>query len=354
MKVPENRSEERSRQLMARRRIGRLEHLERRRRDDQSEHDHPAQPHDQRQKGGVTDDEHPLIIIAGLPADLDRLAADVLRVLTDGAAATPDALSFLLRRYGASGRADVRDALEPALATALNQPFATLPPRDRAAWLPVFVDAAALVDDARVPAAVASLTESLRDDFAAVTRVDDAAAIVDARLAAAAVMDPHAIVPDAIDDLERIVGAAYRPGDGLVHDLRTLDGPRGGFGDHVRAASALLTAYHVTARIPYAMLAEELMQVSRRTSWDEEAAVFTAAALTADEGFAANCAAARVWCRLASLHAEDEYRAAAVVAPDAVYLADAGRILASPVLASAVHGLACATYGLALGEWLGL
>ena len=289
-----------------------------------------------------------------MTADLDRLADDVLRVLTDGAAATPDALSFLLRRYGETGRADVRDALEPALATALNQPIATWPPRDRAAWLPVFVAAAALVDDARVPATVGSLAESLRADFAAASRVDEAFAIVEARLAAAAVVSPHAIVPDAIDDLERIVGGAYRPGDGLAHDLRMPGGPRGRIGDHVCAASALLTAYHVTARIPYAMLAEELMQFARRTSWDEEAGVFTGAGVTADEGFATNCGAARVWCRLASLHAQEEYCAAAVIAPDAAPSAEAERILASPLIASAVRGLACATYGLALAEWLAI
>ena len=42
---------------------------------------------------------------------------------------------------------------------------------------------------------------------------------------------------------------------------------------------------------------------------------------------ATSAAAARVWCRLAALHADDEYMRAAVVARDADYAADAGRLL---------------------------
>jgi hypothetical protein len=289
-----------------------------------------------------------------LAADLDRLTDDVLQALTDGAAATAPALSFLLRRYGATGRADVRDALEPALATALNQPFDELTPVDRAAFLTVFVEAAAVADDARVLTVVSALAADLRAAFEGATRVDESCAIVEACLAAADVLDPRAIVPDAIDQLERVVAAAYRPGDGLAHDRRVPGGLRGQLEDHVRAASALLTAYRATARIPYAMLAEELMQCVRRTSWDDDAGVFVVAAGACDDPFAANCAAARVWCRLACLHAEDDYRAAAVIAPNAVYRADAARILESPSIVLAARGMASATYGLALTEWLGL
>ena len=66
-------------------------------------------------------------------------------------------------------------------------------------------------------------------------------------------------MPAAIDELERVVGGSYRPGDGLVRDRDGIR-VRGSVGDHVRGASALLTAFELTGRLPYAMLAEELMQ----------------------------------------------------------------------------------------------
>ena len=50
---------------------------------------------------------------------------------------------------------------------------------------------------------------------------------------------------------------------------------RGGLTDHVRSASTLLTAYMLTARLPYAMLADELMQsVVRRSPSGERDAPF--------------------------------------------------------------------------------
>jgi uncharacterized protein YyaL (SSP411 family) len=288
-----------------------------------------------------------------LAADLDRLADDVLRALNEGAAATAPALSFLLKRYRATDRADVREALEPALTAALHQPFDRLPPVDRAAYLSAFVEAAAVADDERVLTAIDVLAADLRGERDSIACVDECAAIVEACLAAADVLDPRAIVPDAIDELERVIGAAYRPGQGLAHDLRAPGGPRGRLADHVQAASALLTAYRATARIPYAMLAEELMQFARRTLWDDEAGAFVAAAGTREHPFADNCAAVRVWCRLACLHAEQDYRAAAVIAPEAAYRTDAFRILTMPSVALGARGMASANYGLALTEWLG-
>ena len=289
-----------------------------------------------------------------MTADLDRLTDDVLHALTDGAAATPEALLFLLRRYRATDRADVRAALEPSLAAALDQPFDARSRRDRAAFLRVFVEAAAVADDPRVSAAVAALAANLRAGFGSPIRVDESFAIVEACLIAADVLDPRTIVPNAIDELERIIGATYRPGGGLAYDRDAAGGSRGALGDHVLAASALLTAYRATARIPYAMLAEELMQFARRTLWHGDTGAFTAGAGACDGQFTAICAAARVWCRLAALHAEDDYRAAAVIVPDAAYLAEAAGILNAPAITAEARGLAGATYGLALAEWLGL
>jgi hypothetical protein len=350
--MPEDDAEQRSGEHPAGGRIGGLQHLKRRGRDDQAEHDHPAQPHDERQERSVTDDEHPLIIIAGLVADLDRVTDDVLQALASGGVVSAPALSFLLRRYRATERADVRAALEPALAAALQQPFAAMAAGGRAAFLTVFVEAAAVADDERVRALVEELAASLRADWDRTTAVEASTASVEACLLAADVLDPRAIVPDAIDELERVVAAVYRPGDGLAHDVRVPGGARGQLGDHVQSASALLTAYRATARIPYAMLAEELMQFARRTLWDEEGSAFRSAATRCDHPFAANCAAVRVWCRLARLHADEDYRAAAVMAPGADYRADAAVVLASRSVELAACGMDAAVYGLALADLL--
>jgi hypothetical protein len=56
-------------------------------------------------------------------------------------------------------------------------------------------------------------------------------------------------VQDAIDQLERVVGGSYRPGDGLVGERDGI-ACAAALGDHVRAASALLTAFELTGRLP--------------------------------------------------------------------------------------------------------
>jgi hypothetical protein len=284
--------------------------------------------------------------------DLDRLTEDVLQLLARGDAPDAPALTFLLQRYRVTDRADVRAALEPALSVALEQPFDALSVDDRARYLTLFVDAAAVADDDRIGAAIVSLVASLRGEWAVTTRVDTCAISLDACLAAADLLDPRAIVPDAIDELERVIGGAYRPGEGLADDL-IAGGVRGQLAAHVRSAAALLTAFRATARIPYAMLAEELMQFARRTLWDEKAAAFVAAPGARDRPFALNCAAASVYGRLARLHAADEYRAVAVFAADADYRGDAARILSAQSETLGDLGMERALYGITLAEWLG-
>ncbi|MBI4485914.1 MAG: hypothetical protein HY655_07880 [Acidobacteria bacterium] len=284
--------------------------------------------------------------------DLGRLTDEVLRLLAEGQRVDAPVLTFLIRRYRAANRADLRKILESALADALDRPFPTLPIAERAAYLTAFVEALGVADDDRIRAAVEGLLVSLRRDWAVTTRVEDCAASLDACLAAAAVVDPRAIVPDAIDELERVIGGAYRPGDGLAHDL-LAGGARGRLGDHLRCSAALLTAYRITARIPYGMLAEELMQFAHRTLWDDDAGAFAAASGARDHPFALNCAAAGVYCALAALHQEEDYRAAAVISAGADYRGDAERILASQSESVPPLALECALYGLALEEWLG-
>ena len=261
---------------------------------------------------------------------MDAITARVLAALEGDEPADAIALTFLLREYLATDRADLRDRLGAALADALAQAAAEPTIAGRAAWLTLFAEVAAVADDDRIAAAAADLVASLRAEWPATTRLDEAAASVDACLRAAGIVDPQELVPAAIDHLEHVVGGAYQPGQGV----------RGGPADQVRAASALLTAFEVTGRLPYSMLAEELMQIVRREPWP-------------DTDLVGHCDAARVLCRLAALHDNADYVGAAVIASDADYRGDAARILAAQssraLAAPAPHA---AAYGLALLDLL--
>jgi uncharacterized protein YyaL (SSP411 family) len=293
---------------------------------------------------------------------MDRLEALTASVLEAVAAAVDNgdpagldavSLTFLLRRYRATDAAALREALGPALALALDRDRTGHSIAQRAAWLTLFAEALALSDDDRLREATGELIASLMRDGADATSIDAAAVAVDACLTASGCVDAAQVVPAAIDQLEHTIGRAYRPGQGVEGTAggRTLE-------DQIGAASALLTGFAATGRVPYAMLAEELMQTTRRLSWDErDGGFFDSDAGIATKPFAANCDAARVLCRLAALHRDDGYRAAAVTADEADYAADAERLLA--YLSSSADAAerprdGAAMYGLALAEYLDL
>jgi hypothetical protein len=242
------------------------------------------------------------------------------------------ALLFLLRRYVMSDRSDIADRLGHGLAVALAQHSDAALTIDRADWLRLFVEAAHTSDDDRIPAAIAALVEALSSEWTTHGDVERAAASVDACLNASACDGFPDVVQRAIDELERIVGLAYRPGGAL-----------GSAAQNVRLASALLTAFTISARLPYAMLAEELVVSTRRASWDDAAGVFAGS-------IDLNCEAVRVLSRLGALHRSEEYRAAAVLAPGADYDREADRILASLAPRLVDVGFPCGAYGLALLE----
>ena len=284
-------------------------------------------------------------------AAIDWVTDTVLQSLARDEPLTAPALTFLLRRYTATEREDLREALESALARAVESQLSAASCDERAAWLTLFVEAAAVSADDRLPAAAVDLVSSLGREWDRLAYVDEAAVSVEACLAASDVFDIPDLVQTAIDRLEHVVGAAYRPGEGVAHVVTEPGGARGRLSDHVRCASALLTAYWRTARLPYSMLAEELMQFARRTLWDERDGGFYDAP-HGTKPFALNCEAARVECRLAGLHREDDYRKAAVMASDADYGRDALRTLESQTPAYRQQGPLSAVYGLALGECL--
>lgn len=242
------------------------------------------------------------------------MTALVLERAKGGGALGPTALVFLLRRYRATGRQDVCGVLGDTLAVALARHVDDRTTVERADWLMAFTEALALSDDTRLADAARDLIAALAGEWPSTTRVGPAAVSVDACLRACHIVDPYELVPRAIDELERIVAAAYRPAQGIAASTDPHARVSGTLSDHVRTASALLAAYEATGRLPYSMLAEELMQASRDH-------------LSSDADFETVCEAARVLCRLALLHDDDAYRGAAVVAVDADYRADAEHLL---------------------------
>ena len=288
-------------------------------------------------------------------AELQRIADRVVDAIDRRTALSPDVLTFLLRCYRATDAPPLRDALEPALAHGLELRKAASSCRERAAWLGLFTEAASLSADERLRDAIADLVPALRREWTGCRIVGDLATTIDACLNVIGIFDPRDLAAKAIDELEHLIAAAYRPGDGLAHDLDSPDRVRGHLADQLRAASALLTAYVLTWRLPYGMLAEELVLFARRTRWDDDRAAFRPASDEQADMFALNCEAARVLCRLAALHHDDDYHRVAVVAVGADYRADAERILAAQ--ASSAHDrdlIDAAAYGLALAEFSGL
>jgi hypothetical protein len=219
--------------------------------------------------------------------------------LADGTASST-AVLFVLRSYTTFGRADMRDAIEVGLTGGLHAVAAEPDPRRRCLWLGVFAEAAAFSDDER-------LVESIQSNLSS-----------------------------TIDGLERFVRSTYEPGEGLTG--ADLD-------DHIRSALSLLTAFELTGRLPYSMLAEELLQAARRQSWNQHRGAF-------DGSFSINAAAVQLLCRLAVLHRDPEYAASAVVAPEAKYELDAEQILTTlePIARTNLDGVA--EYGMALLDWL--
>ncbi len=254
-------------------------------------------------------------------AAVENVSRAVLDALARGDAPTADALRLLLRGYAASGRDDFRDALESGLAHGLeiaaDSSSESAPP-----WLILCAEAIEASDDDRLRDAASNLASKARMIWGATRSVSRSAQSVDACLRA------NLEVAGAVDELERLVGAGYEPGEGM-----------GGVPeDETAAAGMLLTGFLVTGRLPYAMLAEELVQHARGTL------------TSGDLPFALACEASAVLSRMAMLHHDEGYRTAAVIAPGADYAADAAGILERLAPDAPGHGLAGAIYGLAAGE----
>jgi uncharacterized protein YyaL (SSP411 family) len=149
---------------------------------------------------------------------------------------------------------------------------------------------------------------------------DANAAVAAACLAAGDAWGDTSLVEIALTALERVVLALYRPGAGVSHYEANGVRSAGFLQDHVSVAAALVTAARLTGRVPYVMLAEELMQFSRRTLWDEQSGgFFDRKPPVAEDGdvgllgerlkpFEVNCQAARTLAALAVLSERADYR----------------------------------------------
>jgi hypothetical protein len=341
-------------------------------RGEQRKRDEPAEPDDQRSQCHVPNREHPVIIIAaletaglqegtGVPhatglqepdsAMLDRITERVLAALRDALdrdervdAAT---LQFVLRCYAMEPRDEVAEPLGAALAREIDRQERNGCAGDCERWTALFAEAAALSDDPRLANAAVNLLPAVRAGWSSgdVLIVDEAMRSIEACLLSVHFLEVRELAAEAVDTLERVVAGAYRPGQGMSHQTGPSTFVRGGLSDHASAASALLTAYMLTARLPYAMLADELMQSTLRMPPHEPPVGVAPAAIL--------CDVARVYCRLAALHRDADYRKAAVLPVDQNYAADARRTLLA--LVPAVHDRNVeARFGLALAEWLNL
>jgi uncharacterized protein YyaL (SSP411 family) len=145
---------------------------------------------------------------------------------------------------------------------------------------------------------------------------DANAAMVSAVLRAAAVFDDASLRDGALQSVERVLLACYRPGHGVAHYHDGRPHVRGLLGDQVAMATATLDAFEASGNVVYEMMAEELAHYAVRELWDEAGGgFFDRASDPADVGllrerlkpFVANCEAARMLRRLSASSGEPEF-----------------------------------------------
>lgn len=150
---------------------------------------------------------------------------------------------------------------------------------------------------------------------------DSNAEMISTYLGAAEVTGDDWLREFAVRSLEQTVLNGYQPGAGIAHVCAPDPDVRGLLCDHVSIADALLRAHVATGRLPYSMLAAELMEYALGTMWDDERGSFHDRASDGDEAhgllrrplnpFATNCEAARMLSRLSIVTGRTSYRARA-------------------------------------------
>lgn len=143
---------------------------------------------------------------------------------------------------------------------------------------------------------------------------DSTARMAKAFVQAAGVLDDSSLLACAVTALEDVVAATYERGGGIAHAAADVASTRGFLRDQVTASDALIDAYLATDRDVYLDLAQELMRVTLRTLWSDEAGGFRDRVTRTDDvgllrdplfPFEANCLAAAVLARLGHLAGDD-------------------------------------------------
>jgi uncharacterized protein len=158
------------------------------------------------------------------------------------------------------------------------------------------------------------------------TRLSDAnAAMASAALRASQVFGDSTLREMALQALEAVLLATYRPGQGVAH---CTGGVRGLLTDHAAMAAAHLDAWDLTGDVVYQMMAQELAQFAVRTMTTGEGAFSDRATLDDDtpigllhqplRPFALNCEIADVLHRLTRATEDPAWHQLAVRALDAV------------------------------------
>ena len=144
-------------------------------------------------------------------AAVERIVQGVLDAIGRGEGESPAELLLLLRRYVSTGRPELSEALGTALARALDRCASPDRREERSSeWLGVFVEAAAISQDERLPAAAASMVASLRRNWPGRGELRPSFRAVESCLAAAHLGNEDDVATSAIDELERIVGRSVR------------------------------------------------------------------------------------------------------------------------------------------------
>lgn len=227
-----------------------------------------------------------------------------------------------------------------------------------AALLDLYLEAGTTLGNERWLARAADIVEFLQGTLALApgegwrsaehgdgTRYSDATALTaSSLLRASTVFEDATLRQLALQSLESVVLATYRPGQGVAH---YAGGVRGLLTDHVAMISAHLDAWDLTADVVYEMMAQELAHHVLRVMRDQDSGGFMdRASVDSDDGigllafplrpFALNCEAA------VALHRLD------VISPDAGFGAAARSALDSVAPCAAGQGPLAAHYLLAL------
>ena len=225
------------------------------RRDEQAENDHAAEPHDERRQREVPDDEHPVIIIAGVDdAAIDRTASGWCCERWRARTRTSGALDSCCARYATRPRRPNQAALGPRSAARRRRsragPRASAPLAHAASS-----KRAAISDDAAdrrcgggSPRASATTWPAAGTPGA--TRAGRRGLPSGVARAAGRPIGASSCRPRSTS-WSASIAVVYEPGEGVAHTLSEPGERAATLSDQVATASALLTAYAVTGRLPY-------------------------------------------------------------------------------------------------------